>query len=92
MWVARYPWWDVNVTVVAGDAGLLVLDTQASAALAREMVADLRRLSALPVLWAVNSHAHFDHTFGNGVLRVTRAPPWCVTRALPRSSPSAVLH
>ena len=68
MWVARYPWLDVNVSVVAGDAGLLVLDTQASAALAREVVADLRRLSGLPVLLAVNSHEHFDHTFGNGVL------------------------
>ena len=32
VWVARYPWLDVNVSAVAGDAGLLVLDTQASAA------------------------------------------------------------
>jgi len=69
VWVARYPWLDVNVSMVAGGAGLLVLDTQASAALAREVVADVRRMSGLPVLWAVNSHQHFDHTFGNGVLR-----------------------
>ena len=69
VWVARYPWLDVNVSMVAGDAGLLVLDTQASAALAREVVADVRRVSGLPVLWAVNSHQHFDHTFGNGVLQ-----------------------
>jgi hypothetical protein len=40
VWVARYPWLDVNVSVVAGGAGLLVLDTQASTALAREVVAD----------------------------------------------------
>ena len=69
VWVARYPWLDVNVSVVAGGAGLLVLDTQASAELAREVVAALRRVSSLPVLWAVNSHEHWDHTFGNGVLR-----------------------
>jgi glyoxylase-like metal-dependent hydrolase (beta-lactamase superfamily II) len=69
VWVARYPWLDVNVTLVAGGEGLLVLDTQASAALARDVVADVRRVSSLPVLWAVNSHQHFDHTFGNGVLR-----------------------
>ncbi len=68
VWVARYPWMDVNVTVVAGSDGLLMLDTQASSALAREVIADLRRLSAQPLLWAVNSHVHFDHSFGNGVL------------------------
>jgi glyoxylase-like metal-dependent hydrolase (beta-lactamase superfamily II) len=69
VWVARYPWLDVNVSIVAGEAGLLVLDTQASAELAREVVADLRRVSAQPVLYAVNSHEHWDHTFGNGVLQ-----------------------
>jgi glyoxylase-like metal-dependent hydrolase (beta-lactamase superfamily II) len=77
VWVARYPWLDLNVTAVAGGAGLLVLDTQASAELAREMVADLRRVSSLPVLWAVNSHEHWDHTFGNGVLQSEGATLIC---------------
>jgi glyoxylase-like metal-dependent hydrolase (beta-lactamase superfamily II) len=77
VWVSRYPWLDVNVSVVAGEAGLLVLDTQASAALAREVVADLRRVSSLPVLWAVNSHEHWDHTFGNGVLQAEGAELVC---------------
>jgi glyoxylase-like metal-dependent hydrolase (beta-lactamase superfamily II) len=77
VWVARYPWLDVNVSAVAGGAGLLVLDTQASAALAREMLADLRRVSSLPVLWAVNSHEHWDHTFGNAVLEAEGAELVC---------------
>ncbi len=77
VWVARYPWLDVNVSVVAGGAGLLVLDTQASAELAREVVADLRRVSSLPVLFAVNSHEHWDHTFGNGVLQAEGAELIC---------------
>src|SRR5829696_6983524 len=77
VWVARYPWLDVNVTAVAGDAGLLVLDTQASADLARGVLADLRRVSGLPVLWAVNSHEHWDHTFGNGVLQAEGAELIC---------------
>ncbi len=77
VWVARYPWLDVNVSVVSGEAGLLVLDTQASAALAREVVADLRRISSQPVLWAVNSHDHWDHTFGNGVLQAQGAELIC---------------
>ena len=65
VWVARYEWYDVNVSVVEGDEGLLVVDTNASAAAAHEVVVDLRRLSSRPLLGLVNTHAHFDHTFGN---------------------------
>jgi glyoxylase-like metal-dependent hydrolase (beta-lactamase superfamily II) len=77
VWVARYPWLDVNVSAVAGEAGLLVLDTQASAALAREVLADLRRVTGQPILWAVNSHEHWDHSFGNGVLQAEGAELIC---------------
>jgi glyoxylase-like metal-dependent hydrolase (beta-lactamase superfamily II) len=71
-WVARHDWFDVNVSVVAGDRGLLVVDTHASAVAAREVVKDVRRLSTRaglpPVVAIVNTHEHFDHTFGNGTL------------------------
>lgn len=67
VWVARYDWYDVNVSVVAGAAGLVVVDTFASEHGARGVLADLRRLSSAPLLAAVNTHVHFDHTFGNGV-------------------------
>jgi glyoxylase-like metal-dependent hydrolase (beta-lactamase superfamily II) len=67
VWVARYAWFDVNVSVVAGAAGLLVVDTNASEAAAHEVLADLRRLSSAPLVAAVNTHVHFDHTFGNEV-------------------------
>jgi glyoxylase-like metal-dependent hydrolase (beta-lactamase superfamily II) len=69
VWVARYEWFDVNVSVVAGDAGLLVVDTNASEIAARAVLDDLRRLTSAPLVAAVNTHVHFDHTFGNGVLR-----------------------
>ena len=67
VWVARYDWFDVNVSVVAGSRGLLVVDTNASDAAARAVLADLRRLTSAPLVAAVNTHLHFDHTFGNGV-------------------------
>lgn len=67
VWLARHDWFDVNVTVVGGEAGLMVFDTNASDATARETLAALRRLSSAPLLAAVNSHVHFDHTFGNAV-------------------------
>jgi glyoxylase-like metal-dependent hydrolase (beta-lactamase superfamily II) len=75
VWVARYEWWDVNVTLVEGEAGLLLVDTHGSPAAARLVLDDLRALSARPVVSVVNTHWHFDHTFGNGVVREAYAAP-----------------
>lgn len=65
VWVARSPWFDVNVTVVGGAEGLVVVDTHASAKAAQEVVAAVRGLGAGAVRAVVNTHEHFDHTFGN---------------------------
>ncbi len=44
IWVARYDWFDVNVTLVGGDRGLLVVDTHASELAATGVLDDVRRL------------------------------------------------
>ena len=65
-YVARYPEWDVSVGLVVGSAGLAVVDTRASARQGRELLDDVRRLlPASAVRWVVNTHVHFDHSFGN---------------------------
>jgi glyoxylase-like metal-dependent hydrolase (beta-lactamase superfamily II) len=69
VWVARYEWYDVNITVVEGAAGLVVVDTHASTRAAREVISDLKRLSRRPVVGLVNTHAHVDHFFGNAAFR-----------------------
>ena len=69
VWVARYEWFDVNVSLVRGSAGLLVVDTHASAAAASAVLDDIRALGAGEVVAVVNTHEHFDHTFGNGAFR-----------------------
>ncbi len=69
VWVARYEWFDVNVTLVRGSTGLLVVDTHASSVAAREVIDDVRALGAGEVVAVVNTHEHFDHTFGNGAFR-----------------------
>ena len=69
IWVARYEWFDVNVSLVRGSSGLLVVDTHASALAAREVIDDIRALGAGEVVAVVNTHEHFDHTFGNGAFR-----------------------
>lgn len=62
----RYESFDVTVGVVLGADGILVIDTRGSLREAGELLDDLRSLSSAPVRWVVNTHWHFDHTFGNG--------------------------
>ncbi|HYH35774.1 MAG TPA: MBL fold metallo-hydrolase [Nocardioides sp.] len=74
VWVARYPWFDANVTAVGGQRGLVVVDTHGSTAAGREVVADVRRLGQGAVVHVVNTHWHFDHTFGNAAFRDAFGP------------------
>ena len=65
MFQRRYNPLDVSVCVVRGPSGLLLVDTRSSPRQADEIRSDLRELGDQPVLAVVNTHAHFDHTFGN---------------------------
>jgi glyoxylase-like metal-dependent hydrolase (beta-lactamase superfamily II) len=71
----RYQPYDVTVSVVVGSDGLAVVDTRCSLAEARELKRDLRQLSAAPVRWVVNTHAHFDHVWGNAEFVAPRQRP-----------------
>lgn len=65
VWVHRAPSYDVNLTVVGGARGLVVVDTLASAAEATAAIPGIERLGAGSVVAVVNTHAHFDHVLGN---------------------------
>jgi glyoxylase-like metal-dependent hydrolase (beta-lactamase superfamily II) len=69
VWVARYEWADVNVTAIGGARGLVVVDTHGSTAAGCLVREDLDRLGVGPVAHVVNSHWHWDHTFGNAAFR-----------------------
>jgi glyoxylase-like metal-dependent hydrolase (beta-lactamase superfamily II) len=60
-----YAEWSVNVTVVEGAGGVLVVDTRGTQDQGRELREHIGALTAAPVRWVVNTHVHFDHTFGN---------------------------
>ncbi|WP_210650747.1 MBL fold metallo-hydrolase [Nocardioides sp. SYSU D00065] len=68
VWVAQYDWMHVNITLVGGSTGLLMVDTHGSAAAARTVADDVRRLGAGPLTGLVNTHEHWDHHFGNATL------------------------
>lgn len=69
VWVARYEWMDVNCVLVGGQRGLVAVDTHSSGAAARHVLDDVRALGAGDVVAVVNTHEHFDHTFGNAAFR-----------------------
>lgn len=60
---------DGNSLVVIGRESILVVDTGGSLESGRLLVAQIKRLSPLPVRYVVNTHWHYDHVLGNaGVL------------------------
>jgi glyoxylase-like metal-dependent hydrolase (beta-lactamase superfamily II) len=75
VFVLRYPVLDVNVTLVVGDESALVVDTLSTDAQAAELLAAVRHVTTAP-LRAVNTHHHFDHSFGNATLAAHGARIW----------------
>jgi glyoxylase-like metal-dependent hydrolase (beta-lactamase superfamily II) len=62
---ARYDPLDISIIAILCESGVVLVDTRSSPAEADEIIADVRDTFALPVVAVVNTHAHYDHTFGN---------------------------
>jgi glyoxylase-like metal-dependent hydrolase (beta-lactamase superfamily II) len=90
VFVRRYEFYDQNIGVVLGDGETLLIDTRSTHVQAREILADLRMLTGDPVTVVVDTHGHFDHTFGNHVFRPATiwgqagCPPFMVATAATR--------
>jgi glyoxylase-like metal-dependent hydrolase (beta-lactamase superfamily II) len=69
VFVRRYAFYDQNIGVVLGRDAALVVDTRTTYPQAREILDDLHDLTSLPVTVVVDTHGHFDHSFGNAVFR-----------------------
>lgn len=69
VFVRRYRFYDQNIGVVLGRGEALVIDTRSTYGQAREILDDLRMLTNDPVTVVVDTHGHFDHTYGNRVFR-----------------------
>jgi glyoxylase-like metal-dependent hydrolase (beta-lactamase superfamily II) len=71
VFVRRHRLLDLNIGLVVGDSGCLVIDTRSSEAEGRELAEAVREVTSAP--WVVvDTHAHYDHCFGNAGLRPAR--------------------
>jgi glyoxylase-like metal-dependent hydrolase (beta-lactamase superfamily II) len=84
VFVRRYAFYDQDIGVVLGANGALVVDTRSTHAQARELNSEIRALTPLPVRAVVNTHYHYDHSFGNRIFRPS--PIWgherCASRMI----------
>ena len=60
---------DSNTTFIITTEGVIVVDTQATPAKAKKVMAEIRKHTQLPILYTINTHYHGDNTFGNQVFR-----------------------
>ena len=65
VWLRRYENLEINICVVRGGDDLLLVDSRSSPGEAAQLAADLDVFAPARVRALVNTHAHFDHTFGN---------------------------
>ncbi len=70
----RYQHLDLEIGLVLGETGVVLIDTRASHVEARRLLADVGRLTTSPIRHVVDTHWHWDHTFGNAIF--TDAEVW----------------
>jgi glyoxylase-like metal-dependent hydrolase (beta-lactamase superfamily II) len=56
-----------NAGFIVGSAGVLVVDTFVDVRPAKDLLAEIRKITNLPIRFVVNTHYHLDHTGGNAV-------------------------
>jgi glyoxylase-like metal-dependent hydrolase (beta-lactamase superfamily II) len=69
----HYAFIDQEIGLVLGGSDVLVVDSRSTASQAREIADDVRRITRDPVSIVVNTHFHWDHTWGNHALRPSSA-------------------
>lgn len=57
----------VNSSIVIGDKGVAIIDTQVNRRMASRVFQSVRRITDKPILYTINTHYHWDHTNGNAI-------------------------
>lgn len=59
----------VNSSIVIGDKGVAVIDTQVNQMMGHRLHRAVRTITDKPILYAINTHYHWDHTNGNNIFK-----------------------
>jgi len=59
----------VNSSIIIGDDGVAVVDTQVNQMMGKRLLQAIRSITDKPILYAINTHYHWDHTNGNIIFR-----------------------
>lgn len=73
VYVRRYESYDLNIGLIVGATAALIIDSRQHSEAAAQLAAEVRAVTPRPWL-VVNTHAHFDHTFGNAELARLHGP------------------
>jgi len=62
---------DGNSVVIITSEGLVVIDTRTDNISAGEQIAEMKKITSLPVKYIINTHWHYDHILGNDSFKKT---------------------
>jgi len=62
-----------NAGFVVGEDGVAVIDTFEDPGAAKDLLAEIRKITPLPIRFVVNTHYHLDHVNGNDVFAAAGA-------------------
>ena len=77
---------DANVLIVIRKRDVVVVDANIFPSSTRQVISEIRKLSALPVRFVVNTHWHDDHLLGNHEYRKAYPGVACISHPFARAA------